>query len=112
MPISPPARDKTLTVDPSRLPHACELMLVSLGDSRVPIEYEPLLRAYRLPLSDETEISQRIWFCPFCGAELPPDLRDAYGDALEALGLEFFDDPPEPYRSDAWWWPDGPAQPG
>lgn len=83
-------------------------MLAALEDVHVPIEYEPRLRAYRLRLDGETNASQRISFCPFCGAGLPPDLRDEYGDALEALGLEFFDEPPEPFLSDAWWWPDGP----
>lgn len=80
-------------------------MRAVVTDRRVPLDYEPRIREYRLPHYGESNVSQVLEFCPFCGAELPPSLRDAYGDALEKLGLEFFDEPPEQFLSDAWWWP-------
>lgn len=84
------------------LPHASKTMRAAIADLRTPLEYEPRLREYRIPRR-ESESSQTLDFCPFCGAQLPPSLRDAYGDKLEALGLEFFEEPPEPFRSDRWW---------
>jgi hypothetical protein len=43
-------------------------------------------------------------FCPFCGARLPPSLRDAWFDKAEALGIgPPYDEMPAEYLSEAWW---------
>lgn len=46
---------------------------------------------------------QCLLYCPWCGEALPPSKRDEWFDAVEALGLDpWQDEVPEEFRSDAW----------
>jgi len=53
---------------------------------------------------------QCLFYCPWCGTELPPSQRDKWFDAVEALGLDpWQDEVPDEFRSDAWRKQAGPA---
>ncbi|AQR72677.1 DUF6980 family protein [Sphingomonas sp. LM7] len=46
---------------------------------------------------------QALFYCPWCGEKLPPSKRDEWYDAVEALGLDpWQDELPQEFRSDAW----------
>jgi hypothetical protein len=46
---------------------------------------------------------QCLFYCPWCGEQLPASKRDEWFDAVEALGLDpWHDEVPEEFRSDAW----------
>jgi len=73
------------------------------------IVYDPPFNEYSIPdRSARSVASTTIRFCPWCGAKLPPSLRDRWFDELEKLG---FDDPagkdrkrlPAEFRGAAWW---------
>lgn len=75
-----------------------------LADDSIPIHYEPKLREYYLdiPNSDGAIV---LNFCPWCGAQLPPSLRDEWFDRIFDLDLDGPEDPriPADMRSDLWW---------
>jgi hypothetical protein len=55
-------------------------------------------------LAANSSVFHLIEFCSWCGARLPPSLRDQYFNRLEALGLEPESaELPLDMRSDAWW---------
>jgi hypothetical protein len=81
----------------------CRPMTVALDDPRVPVAYLPNLREYALLVDGGPEL-QVIEHCPWCGAALPPSLRDEFFERLEAMGLDPEDSAvPLQFRSDAWW---------
>lgn len=85
------------------LPHACPEMSRFVTDTQVPVSYNARFREYSLSLQGSGG-HQLIDFCPWCGAELPGSLRDAFFDEMDRLGIEYPDeDPPEPYVGDVWW---------
>jgi len=46
----------------------------------------------------------KLDFCPWCGTELPPSLRDSWLEAVRNLGLDpWIDEVPDRYRTDEWW---------
>ena len=46
---------------------------------------------------------QCLFYCPWCGEKLPASKRDAWFDAVEALGLDPWEgEVPEEFQSDAW----------
>lgn len=46
---------------------------------------------------------QQLFYCPWCGEQLPPSERDRWFEELEALGIDPATGPiPEDYRSGAW----------
>lgn len=46
---------------------------------------------------------QCLFYCPWCGEALPPSKRDEWFDAVEAFGLDPWEDEvPEEFQSDAW----------
>jgi hypothetical protein len=46
---------------------------------------------------------QALFYCPWCGEQLPPSRHDEWFDAVEALGLDpWHDEVPEKFRSGAW----------
>jgi len=46
---------------------------------------------------------QRLFFCPWCGQELPPSQRDRWFDELELAGIDpNVDDIPDKFQSGAW----------
>lgn len=99
----------------SVLSHCCEQMgeVVSSTCDQHPdrfdcpdalIHYSPQFREYGLIIHDGGESWMAIDYCPWCGARLPPSLRDEWFDRLERLGLEP-DSPfvPAAMCSDEWW---------
>jgi hypothetical protein len=66
--------------------------------------YAPQLDEYGLIVHDGSGTYVLIDACPWCGTRLPESRRDAWFDALEALGLApLGDDIPEDFKSDLWW---------
>lgn len=84
------------------LPHACELMLSNVQDVRVPLDYYPEVRSYRLTLAGSGS-TQTLFHCPFCGVKLPSSLQGTWADRLSDLGVERGEPVPSPYDSDSWW---------
>lgn len=77
--------------------HDCELMCINIEDDRIPIGYSPRFREHVL---------QTIFYCPWCGEQLPQSLRDAYFDQLEPLDLDIcspLSSFPRELRDDTWW---------
>lgn len=56
---------------------------------------------------------QQLFYCPWCGDQLPPSQRDRWFDELDALGIDPDQEVvPERYRSGVWRGaPDAPAPP-
>ncbi len=79
-------------------------MAWALSDS-VPVRYFDKLREYGIEIQDGGSSFLSLAFCPFCGSELPPSLRETWIDRLETLGLEapFDDGVPSNMQSGAWW---------
>ena len=69
------------------------------------IHYDERFDEFGLPVHDGMRMAHAtLSFCPWCGVRLPDSKRDAWFDALEALGLDpLQDDVPDAYRSDRWW---------
>jgi hypothetical protein len=60
-------------------------------------------REYGLIVHDGGRSYIRIEHCPWCGASLPTSVRDEWFDALEALGLDpWNDDVPKEFEDDTW----------
>lgn len=88
----------------AELPHACPQMEDAVGDVEVPVRCHPPFREYGIEVLDGGTSKLTIPFCPFCGVELPPSLRDPWFDRLEGLGLEPGDPAiPPAMRTDEWW---------
>ena len=69
------------------------------------IIFDPRFNEYGLRVHDGGSSNITIFFCPWCGENLPHSLREEWFNELEALG---FDDPfsqeiPAQFRSDAWY---------
>jgi len=88
---------------------SCGRLEYFLKEGKVLIDYSPRFREYSIKLKSGRAI-QNIYYCPWCGDELPKSLGDEWFDELEALG---FDDPfeqsdsdpnfPKEYLTDEWW---------
>ena len=90
----------------SKVVHCCELMVISLNDQKMPLEYGRVDREYSIILNHCSAI-QVLTYCPWCGAKLPESLREKYYNTLKKeYGFKHpFDDPsiPEEFKSDEWW---------
>ena len=74
------------------------------------IEYDNSTRSYNfLRLNHPDGTHQVLWYCPWCGSELPKELGEVWCDILEK---EFnISDPfdkekdkvPQEFRTDEWW---------
>jgi uncharacterized protein DUF6980 len=100
--------------DVNGAPHRCEVMGTCLDDIRIPIEYQPIYRAYVIwlerPSGKDSGLAQEIFFCPWCGQALPASLDVQLYDELTDLNQGELDDyreaierAPEAYHSAAWW---------
>lgn len=71
------------------------------------VRYDSRLDEYWI---DAGSARQCLCYCPWCGEKLPPSKRNEWFDAVEALGLDPWQDDgvPEEFRSDAWWKASGP----
>lgn len=84
--------------------HQCESMDRALADEDVPLDYHGNFREVGLRIMDGGTSFPVLKACPFCGALLPPSLREEWFDHLEALGLEpGSPETPDELHSDAWW---------
>ena len=68
------------------------------------VAYSPRFREYGLIVHDGGTAVCGIRHCPWCGAHLPPSLRDEWFAELERRGIDpWQDELPEEFRSAAWW---------
>lgn len=79
------------------LPHACERMAALIADPRCGIRYSPWCREFGI-VSPIGGWQDTIGFCPFCGAALPPSLREKFFDRHPDA-----DEPPFGPDGDRWW---------
>ena len=90
--------------------HCCRNMDCCVVDIRVPIEYVPVFREYRLRNDASEYESHVITYCPWCGRKFPRNLREVW---LETLASEYTLDPhidmlynpelPDEFKDDTWW---------
>jgi hypothetical protein len=65
------------------------------------VSYDERFDCYELKVSQN--VSQQIYFCPWCAEKLPASRRDEWFDRLEAVGVDPMRDPvPELFKSAAW----------
>jgi RHS repeat-associated protein len=98
--------EKLMSDDLSLETHCCESMSESVLDSNLPIRYVGRFREYGISITDGGSSFQEIYFCPWCGKQLPSSLRDLWFDTLyDELRLEDADDPaiPKEMHSSMWW---------
>ncbi len=89
--------------------YCCQLMTDFLEDKRIPLKYSAQYREYFFNLLN-SNASQGILYCPWCGKKLPSRLGEKW---LEILTKEYnISDPydkkqsklvPEEFKSDEWW---------
>lgn len=89
--------------------HCCTPMAQFIDDPRLYTEYSPRFRSYYIKLHYQYGVRE-IFYCPWCGTNLPKGLFDEY---LKILEKEYqIDDPiraeetemlPEEFQSDEWW---------
>jgi hypothetical protein len=98
--------------------HCCQRMELELAkNSETPdrfqcpdalIHYALKFDEYGIIIHDGGASSVQIYFCPWCGTQLPPSKRDRWFDELERQGIDpLSDSVPEPFQSDAWYKSDG-----
>ncbi|MET4682723.1 hypothetical protein ABIE19_000632 [Brevundimonas faecalis] len=64
------------------------------------VRYDARFDLYWLSAGDAR---QQLFYCPWCGVQLPPSQRDRWFDELEARGIDPNIDPiPEEFQSGAW----------
>lgn len=82
--------------------HRCPRMDDALSDERLPVTYWENLREHGILYIDGS--IQVIYFCPWCGTELPKSLRNEWFDRLRGMGFEP-EDPrvPAAMLTDQWW---------
>ncbi|MEU5766428.1 DUF6980 family protein [Streptomyces asoensis] len=73
------------------------------------IHFEPKFLEYGLVVHDGGSASREIRFCPWCGAGLPQSRRDRWFEALEARGIDPWEDDVPPEFEDGRWLSDAPA---
>jgi hypothetical protein len=98
----------------SKGPHACPGLDEHLSDSDAPLDpdyplvYVDTYREYGIRIFDGGTSYLQIHFCPFCGATLPPSLRDEWFKRLDRLGLEPEGRGVPSEMRDGTWWRDTP----
>jgi len=84
-------------------PTFCKSKRCTLVHPNNGVEYDLRFDDYSITVEAEAKIRQQLFFCLWCGAELPPSRRDDWFDRLEKLGVDPWDeDVPEEFRTDAW----------
>lgn len=85
-----------------RTRHCCEQLDDAVAEDS--ILYVAKFREWGIPIPDGGTSFLELSFCPFCGAHLPPSLRDEWFDRAESLGIgPPYDSMPNEYQSDLWW---------
>ncbi|WP_407670663.1 DUF6980 family protein [Nocardia suismassiliense] len=84
--------------------HSCEGMDAWTANDSIPIGYNPKFGEFYVEVPDSDSYIA-LNYCPWCGARLPPSLRDQWFDRIFDLGLDGPEDPgvPDDMKSDAWW---------
>ena len=84
--------------------HCCDELRALLRRGGLALHYDERFRSYGILYLSDAPLEQKIRFCPWCGARLPRELRGAWFDLLDEMGLAP-DDPnlPAEMLSDAWW---------
>jgi hypothetical protein len=87
----------------SEQPAFCKAAKCTLVQSNSGVEYDLRFGDYSIAVDAEAKIRQQLFFCLWCGAELPPSRRDDWFDQLERRGVDpWGQDVPEEFRTDAW----------
>jgi hypothetical protein len=75
-----------------------------LDDVRIPLNYNPILREYNIPLK-KSSAQQAIFYCPWSGTKLPKSVREEYFRILEEeYNIDSSTkDIPKELKSDIWW---------
>lgn len=89
--------------------HCCAEMNIHIHEKERVVKYFVETREYGIQASEY--IVQMLKFCPWCGKQLPPSLREKFFDVLEleyeiiTNAGDYKDRPdiPEEFRSDKWW---------
>lgn len=71
------------------------------------VVHTPKFREYGIPVRDGLDSTApskvTIQFCPWCGAEFPPSMRDVWFAELERLGIDPAEDEvPAEFHSQEW----------
>lgn len=83
---------------PDLLRHACDI--------EVPITYSPSFREFGVSVLDGGSSSIGFDCDPFSGKPLPTSLRDEWFEAIEALGIDPWEDKdkiPARFNDETWW---------
>ncbi len=84
--------------------HCCSMMSSNLAGGETAISYVPKFREYGISVLDGGLSYIVISHCPWCGAILPPSLREDWFNEIEARGFEVGDVAiPAEFTSDIWW---------
>ena len=83
--------------------NCCEKIKSFQKESGGSFAYIAKFREYGIKYLDGGSSFQEILFCPFCGSELEPSLRDEWFDELEKLDIDSDDEIPEVFQTDKWW---------
>ena len=84
--------------------NCCEQMNYHIHNRERIIRYHASTRSYGIKVTKT--VTQSIYYCPWCGKELPKDLTKELGDIVfDELNLDDFQDPrmPEEFKTDEWW---------
>jgi hypothetical protein len=95
----------------TRLNHCCTELDEYLENDDLEVEYLPKFREYAIAYKAKAGGGlQLMKFCPFCGSNFPPSLRDDY---IKIINYEFnfesifdaeeSDELPIEFQSDEWW---------
>ena len=84
----------------------CQTMSIFVQDLRIGIDYYNVYREYYIDTT--ADLKQMIYYCPFCGKELPKGLGEKYFDILEKDYqiediIEEEENIPEEFKTDEWW---------
>ena len=89
--------------------YCCEIMSNQINDPRTPFAYNQVLR-WHYVICEKRSTDQLLFYCPWCGKELPKSLNEEYYAILyDELQLEpefnVLETPglPEEFKTDEWW---------
>ena len=81
----------------------CKMMAENIVSEDRIICYWEKFREYGIPVHDGGSSMICIQYCPWCGKELPPSLRDEWFDRLERLGIKDPSRAPSEMQNGTWW---------
>lgn len=84
--------------------HCCERMKEMLYEEKTGLVFFAKFREYGILILDGGTSFQEIYYCPWCGSDLPKSLRNQWFDALESLGIDpLIDEIPIEFSDQSWW---------